>query len=156
MIVTWWETVGVFPKQEGSQLQREFEFEYSIYPHEGNWEQGNVYAESEKINTPFSSYQITQHNMGYLPPRSAFVSIQPENLILSAFKKAEDRDTYIMRLFNPASRDIEGEIGLFIPFKTAYLTDMNEGRKSRLQVNDRNTVLITVGVSKIVTLEFEI
>ena len=86
MIVTWWEAVGVFPKQNGSQLQRTMEFEYSIYPHDGTWDKGLVYREAEQLNAPVTTYQVTPHSSGTLPQEHSFLTVEPENLMMSAFK----------------------------------------------------------------------
>lgn len=156
MIVTWWEAVGVFPDQTGSQLQREMEFEYSIYPHTGNWEQGNVYAEAEKLNVPIASYQVNGITKGSLPESHSFFSIQPDNLILSSFKKAEDRDSYIMRLFNPTDHTISGNIEFAVDIAEVHYTNLNEERESVLQVEMNRRIKVDVATNKIITLEIQI
>jgi mannosylglycerate hydrolase len=153
MIVTWWEAVGMFADQTGSQVQRDMEFEYSIYPHTGNWAQGKVYAEAEKLNRPPSAYQVTPHKLGKLPQKHSFWSVKPSNLIVSAFKCAEDRESCILRVFNPTNKTITGTICLAVPVKQAWLTDMNETRKKKLPVTKLSAVKVTVGPNKIVTVE---
>jgi mannosylglycerate hydrolase len=153
MIVTWWEAVGIFPKQKGSQLQGEMEFEYSIYPHDGNWEKGNVYSEAEKLNKPLAPYQITQHSMGHLPEKHSFFEVKPENLILSAFKRAEDRNTFIMRLYNPTGNILEGQIRFEVPIKQAYLVNLNEEQLEEIKVDEMHNINIQVSTNKIITLE---
>lgn len=153
MIVTWWEAVGSFPGKDGSQLLREMEFEYSIYPHEGDWEEGNVYKEAEALNVPVSAYQVNGITKGGLPQEYSFFSIEPENLVLSAFKKSEDRDSYIMRLFNPTGKKIRGGIKFAVELKEAYLTNLNEERARKLQVEKNNRIGIEAGSNKIITIE---
>jgi len=155
MIVTWWEAVGVFPDQLGSQLQRKMTFDYALYPHAGDWVQGQVYAEAEALNVPAAPFQVTPHRKGHLPPEQELYSVEPANLILSAFKQTQDRQTCIVRVFNPTREIINGTIRVKAPFKGAYLTDLNETRISALkQVND-TTVKVEVGPGKIVTIELE-
>ena len=43
-LVTDFRAGGYFPMQRGGQSLREMEFEYSLYPHAGTWEEANVYA----------------------------------------------------------------------------------------------------------------
>ena len=155
MIVTWWEAVGMFGDQEGSQVQRDMQFEYSIYPHGGDWAKGGVYAEAELLNRPPSAYQVTPHKMGKLPRKHSFWSVSPANLIVSAFKKAEDRETCILRVFNPTDKPITGEIKLAAPVKEVWLTDMNESRQKPVPVTSPSVVKISVGPNKIVTVEIE-
>lgn len=156
MIVTWWEAVGVFPDQTGSQLQRKMEFEYSIYPHEGNWEQGNVYAEAEKLNVPAAPYQVSGQTTGSLPEVYSFFSIQPDNLILSAFKKTEDRDSYIIRLYNPTSEDISGTIEFAAEISNAYDTNLNEVRQQPVPVERGRKIKVAAASQKIITIEVEV
>ena len=153
MIVTWWEAVGRFADQTGSQLLRDMEFEYSIYPHDGDWAKGGVYAEAEKLNRPPAAYQVTPHKLGKLPRRHSFYSVQPDNLIVSAFKKAEDRESCILRVFNPTGKAIKGEIKFAAPVKAAYLTDMNETRREKIAVTKAGGLKIDAGSNKIVTVE---
>ena len=154
MIVTWWEAAGVFPGKDGSQLLREMEFEYSIYPHEGDWEEGDVYGEAESLNVPVASYQVTGKTTGSLPSQYSFLQISPGNLILSAFKKAEDRDTYILRLFNPTDKEIHGSVRLFAEIREAYQTNLNEERLKPVEVEGGNRIKIAAAANKIITVEF--
>lgn len=153
MIVTWWEAVGIFPDQTGSQVLRDMEFEYSVYPHEGGWEYGNVYRQAELLNVPLALYQVSGHSLGSLPAKYGFLSIEPENLICSAFKKAEERDSYILRLFNPTDRMLQGEIRLAVPLKEAYVTNLNEEREHELSLVGGNSINIAIHSNKIITIE---
>jgi mannosylglycerate hydrolase len=153
MIVTWWEAVGRFADQTGSQMLRDVSFDYSLYPHHGDWADGCVYAEAEKVNCPQASYQVTPHTLGSLPPKCSFLSVEPENLVVSAFKRAEDRDTCILRVFNPTDRPIAGTITVAAPVKNAWLTDMNENRRQTIPIHCPGVIKIVVEPNKIVTVE---
>ena len=153
MIVTGWECVGTFPKQKGSQMLQDLEYEYSIYPHSGNWENGGVYKEAEKLNISLMPVQVSQHGMGYLPEKESFFSIQPENLIFSALKKAEDRNSYILRVFNPTDKTLEGEIKTIMPVKRTFAVNLNEARESEISMSKPNIIRVEVGANKIYTIE---
>ena len=156
MIVTWWEAVGVFPDQNGSQLQRKMTFDYALYPHAGDWAEGEVYAEAEALNVPVAPFQIaTPGQQGTLPPEQSFYSVKPANLIVSAFKQTQDRETCILRVFNPTRETIRGTIRLKAILKGAYLTDLDETRISPLKRIDGSSVAIEAGPGKIVTVELE-
>jgi mannosylglycerate hydrolase len=156
MIVTWWEAVGVFPDQDGSQLQRKMTFDYALYPHAGDWAEGVVYAQTEALNVPLAPYQITaREQTGQMPPEASLYSVEPTNLIVSAFKQAQDRDSCILRVFNPTGESVSGIIRTRAKLKAAHLADLNETRISLLEVQERSTLCITVAPSKIVTVELE-
>jgi mannosylglycerate hydrolase len=111
MIVTWWEAVGVFPDQDGSQLQRKMTFDYALYPHDGAWADAEVYAEAEALNVPLAPFQLTSNGQGgELPSESSLYAVEPANLVVSALKQAQDLDSCILRVFNPTNETIEGRI----------------------------------------------
>jgi alpha-mannosidase len=90
------------------------------------------------------------------PANYSFIELYPtENLILSALKKAEDRETVIMRTYNPSISKVEGKV-LFRNKKIikAFYTNLNEERLEEIQI-DNNTPHLSflVPPKKIVTLE---
>ncbi len=156
MIVTWWEAVGVFPDQDGSQLQRKMTFDYALYPHAGDWAAGEVYAEAEALNVPPAPFQVTASGRsGTLPPETSFYAVEPSNLVVSTFKQAQDRESCILRLFNPTAETIQGTVRLKASLKSAYLTDLNETRISELELLDDASAAIEAAPGKIVTVELE-
>jgi mannosylglycerate hydrolase len=153
MIVTGWRCVNRFPEQKGSLLLREMEFEYSIYPHAGAWQEANVYAQAEELNVPLFPIQVSHHAQGTLPQSLSLFSIEPENLILSVLKRAEDRDSYIVRLFNPTHKTIAGNLRFYTPVKAAYRVTLNEQRVQEISLVDPGVIPIEVEHHKIVTVE---
>lgn len=156
MIVTWWEAVGVFPDQDGSQLQRKLTFDYALYPHQGDWAQAEVYAQAEALNAPLAPFQLSAHQQtGTLPAEASFYAVEPNNLVVSAFKQAQDRETCILRVFNPTSEPIRGVIRIKALLKAAYLTDLNETRGNELALQDASAVPIEAAPGQIVTIELQ-
>jgi len=149
-------SAGVFLHQKGGQCLRTMEFEYALYPHSGGWEAGRVYQEADTFNCPPSAVQISPGARGKLPPEGSFFSVEPDNLVLSACKKAEDRDSYIIRLFNPTNSAIKGRIKAPVKIKGAYLTSLNEVRRSPLPVENGAMVNVHAAKQKIVTVELEV
>lgn len=156
MIVTWWEAVGVFPDQDGSQLLRKMTFDYALYPHAGDWAEGEVYTQAEALNVPPAPFQVAaMAQTGAMPPEASFYSVEPANLIVSTFKQAQDRQSCILRVFNPTKESIAGTILVNAPLKAAHLTDLNETRVSSLELLDGAPLRITVAPGKIVTVELQ-
>ena len=102
---------------------------------------------------PLAPYQVTRHDKGRLPEKAGFLSVRPDHLILSSFKMAEDRETCILRVFNPTSQMIEGELEAGGQIKEAWLVNLNEERATELPMIDDCKVLIEAAPGKIVTLE---
>lgn len=156
MIVTWWEAVGEFPGKMGSQLLRKMEYEYAIYPHKGNWEEAGVYAEARKLNAPVMAYQVSGGCEGKLPLEQGFLRVSDKNLQVSGLKKAEDRDSLILRVYNPTSQPIQAEISLTVPgadVKEVITCNMNEERTEEVLAVENNCFTVNLGVNKISTFE---
>jgi alpha-mannosidase len=141
----------VYPWMDLSQSLGSHQWRYAIMPHVGDWQDGNVYREAEKFNLPLEAAQAGRGN-GDLPKQMSFIEIETKEIVLSALKKCEYRDTIILRLFNPTLKDVGANIRFFRPIKEAWLTNMNEERRERLPVND-HLVSIQFGHKKIVTCE---
>ena len=56
---------------------------------------------SQQLNNPVSAVTATSHP-GSMPPMGQLFKIAPENVLLSALKKSEDQQGYIMRLWETA------------------------------------------------------
>lgn len=153
IICTEMRSAGSFPHEKGGQSLGMLEYEYSIYPHEGDWQEAGVYSEAESLNVPIKLIQTSRNESGDLPLEKSFFSIDNEGLVFSTFKKAEDSDGFILRVFNPSEKTIEGRINICNPIKEAYLVSLNEERLEALTVEYNNTIKITAGPNKIVTIE---
>lgn len=156
MIVTWWEAVGEFPEQSGSQMKRDLEFDYAIYPHEGNWSEGNVYEETKEFNVPTFAYQVCGGNEGTLPTESGFLSISDSNLVISALKMAEQGKHMILRVYNPTNHAINADMIWNIPGGAVdgiWKCDLQEKRIAKLDLIESREVSICVEKGKIVTFE---
>ncbi|NQT92901.1 MAG: alpha-mannosidase, partial [Lentisphaerae bacterium] len=154
-ICTEFRAASEYPRQEGGQLQGRLDFDYALFPHEGSWEEGKVWAEAELFNVPVSTWQFVPAQEGDLPPSGTLYSLHPDCLVLSALKKAEDRETIIARFFNPTAQAVEGRLDVCFPLAGAHLTNLNEQRLSELPVVDEKGVEVKVGAGKIVTVELE-
>ncbi len=54
----------------------------------------------------------TDVHQGDLPPRAQFLSVEPENVIVSALKKAEDGEALVVRVYETAGRETTAVIKL--------------------------------------------
>ncbi|MDX9972488.1 MAG: glycoside hydrolase family 38 C-terminal domain-containing protein [FCB group bacterium] len=143
----------VYPDMELSQCPGRHEWTYAIYPHKGDWTSG-VFDQAEALNLPLELAQAGAHE-GTLPKSLSLVEVSGGSLQLTALKKAEDGDSYIVRLFNPTEKGAIGTLKVFKDIKHAWLTNLNEERQRELQPSG-NTLSLKVGKKKIVTVEFEI
>jgi alpha-mannosidase len=144
----------VYPDMDLAQCIGELEWSYALYPHAGDWQNG-VYAQAEELNLPLEPAQAGPHK-GTLPKELSFLELQGKNLQLTAFKRAEARKTsYVVRIFNPTTRAVQGGLKLHKPFKKAWLTNMNEERRKELKPTGK-TLKLSVPKKKILTIEFSV
>lgn len=141
----------VHPEMLLSQSLGEHEFHYAIYPHAGRWDESEVLQEAEKCTLPLEVAQAGAHG-GDLPKELSFLRVEPECVCLSALKRCEDRDTLVMRIFNPTAKDVEARVSCYWPVREAHLCNMNEERRQALRP-EGSSVSLPVGKKKIVTLE---
>jgi len=147
--VSWrWER---HPEMELTQCFGEHEFRYLIYPHSGDWADAEVYREVERLNVPVAVAEVGPHG-GTLPKKMGFVSIEPANLVMSAMKRAEDRGSLIIRVFNPTDKKIDGRISFWKEVRSAKLTNLNEEPYEDIEPKG-NEIHLKVGKKRIVTLE---
>ncbi|MCC6699593.1 MAG: hypothetical protein IT365_28465 [Candidatus Hydrogenedentes bacterium] len=146
-----WET---HPEMELAQCIGPHEWTYSIYPHTGDWTNG-VFDQAEDLNLPLEAAQVGPHK-GTLPKSMSFVEVQGANLQVTALKRHEDREnTFVIRLFNPGTKSVNGKLRFFKKVKRAWLTNLNEERREDLQPKG-DTLALTAGKKKMMTVEFEL
>jgi alpha-mannosidase len=113
------------PEMIGSQSLGAHEFRYLIYPHIGDWDEGMVTHQADMFNVSLELAQAGPHG-GYLPQQISFIELTPAKLLLSCIKRCEDRESIIIRIFNPTEKDIRGILKLFKKPVDARYTNLNE------------------------------
>lgn len=73
-------------------------FNYRILPHEGSWETSGVVKRAWELNQRPTVLIETYHE-GPLPQSDSYLSIDADNVIVGAVKKAEDNDDLIIRAY---------------------------------------------------------
>jgi alpha-mannosidase len=87
-------------------------FGYALYPHAGDWKQALTVRQGYDFNYKLQAIQVQEHE-GKWPPRQSLVTIEPENVVLTAVKKAEDSDALILRFYEWAGKS--GEVRISVP-----------------------------------------
>ena len=139
------------PTQDALEL-KSYTFEYAVQPHDGDWQQAEMYKQAQEFHhLPIT---IQADSNGDLPPEFSFLKISPNNLILSALKKAEDTDEVILRFFETKGEATEAEVELFRVIKRLTLVDLLE-REERELPFERNRFKFEVKPFEIVTLKLK-
>jgi alpha-mannosidase len=101
------------------------EFTYSLYPHGGGWKEAMTIRRGYELNYTLIALPVEKHS-GILPATHSFVQVQPDNIIVSAMKKAEDEDALVVRFYEWAGK--QGDVRLQLPpgAQSASETNMME------------------------------
>ena len=166
---------------KGSQCLGKHIFRYSIMPHTGDWEKGMVWQASEQFNLKLSAAQLGPTKYGKNPLIKSFLEFEKEGLHVSAVKKSDDGQGFIIRLFNPYEETVKNSIrfngGLTGPaseqspveriksefelprdkgkvWSKVRLVTLEELPLTDLNINSEGWVAFEITKKKILTLEF--
>ncbi len=111
-------------------------FTYSIYPHQGTWEQAKTARRAYELNSPLF-VRVEPSHAADLPPAHSFLTIDSPSVYLTALKKAEADDSTILRFYQLAGSTAEVNITLPAAPAEARETDLIERDLSGLGSEDR-------------------
>ncbi len=143
-----------YPGDESPQSLRAFEYRYALMPHAGTWDTAGIYDAALAFNTPLRACQFGRQEGSLPAAQHSFVSLTGANLVLSAITKTEERETILVRLYNPSSKKSKATMKLGFDVKSAWLATLAEERTQKLTVT-RNTLTFDVPKGKIVTVEID-
>jgi len=91
--------------------QGEHRFRFRLLPHAGSWHDAGVAREAQALNAPvYFRYENVQD--GDVACTGSAVGVTPENVVLAAFKVAEDGEGLVVRIAETAGRPAEARIEL--------------------------------------------
>jgi alpha-mannosidase len=112
-----------------------------------------VARQADQFNVSLEPVQAGPH-AGSLPKTLGLLDLSPADVLLSGLKRAEDRETLVLRIYNPTSRTIRGSLTLLRKPHTVRYLDLNEepvgGDSPEI---DECGVAFEIGPKKIVTME---
>jgi len=166
--------------EKGSQYLGKQTFKYGIMPHAGNWEEANVWQESERFNLELTAAMVGPSKYGKNPTSKSFLEFKQEGIHVSAIKKSEDGNGWVVRLFNPFitkknctfclndGKTYEAEVlspvervraefelakDNCVEWNKAELTNLEENPISTLEIDKRGFISIDIEPKKIITVK---
>src|ERR1051325_2407174 len=100
-------------------------FTYSLYPHAGDWKQALTERRGYEYNYGLTARQVYSHD-GSLPLEYSYLTVTPENVVLTAMKKAEDSDALILRVVEWGGKSGNVRINLPPGATSATVTNLME------------------------------
>ena len=141
---------GVFPTPLGQKLGT-WTLEYSMIPYATD-SRAAAYAEGYTFAYPAAVAIGTPKHDGALPAAADYVAFDSEYIRMTALKKAEERDTAILRFFNTHTEAVTLTAEISPAFKSARLTNLDEAVQSELALTDGKLVM-EIPAKKIITVE---
>ncbi len=101
------------------------EFTYSLYPHGGTWREALTIHQGYELNNRLIVQHVEAHR-GVLEGAHSFLTIEPDSVVLTAMKCAEDGDGIVLRFYEWAGKDAEVKVHLPTEARAASETDLME------------------------------
>ena len=127
-------------------------FTYVLYPHTGDWKQALTVRRGYELNYKLQAMQVAAHG-GTLPADYSYVSVKPENVVLTALKKAEDENALIFRFYEWAGKDSNIEINLPKGATAATVTNLMEKPEGQALKIVGNSVSAPIHPFEILTVQ---
>ena len=135
---------------EGTQ-----EFTYSLYPHAGTWAAAHTDERALGLNIPLLATVTTQHApVGQIPSISLKNIGGKGDLIVTALKRSEDGNGYILRFYEADGQDTRARIDFDQPMHVEATDILERPLPDQSLSADGNSVMLPVGHNRIVTLRF--
>lgn len=144
---------GTYPNAEADQGYHEFS--YAIYPHGGDFREGNTVKQAYSFNQPLECMKIAANPSGTLDSEFSFVTVDKNNIIVDTVKYAEDNDDIIVRLYDAYNCATDVMLNFGVSVETAQLCDLMENVISDLDIIEDKNVKIHVKNFEIITLRLK-
>lgn len=131
--------------------QGEHHIAYALYPHRSDFREALTVRKAYEFNYPLMPL-IEPNHEGDLPKAYSFVSVQPENIILTVIKKAEDSDDIILRFYETSGKDTKAVVQVAETLKGASETDLLEDEISEITAQER-TIEVPIFKHEIKTIK---
>lgn len=141
----------IVPVPDARELKK-YTFRYSALLHKGDWKRAKSYKHGYEFNSDLIAFQVPPKK--YRQKRS-FLEIEPDNVILTALKKAEDSDEVILRFYESEGKETYATIRLFKQPKKVEVVNLLEENDKSVQKEiylDKNKIKLLMKPFEIVTL----
>jgi alpha-mannosidase len=138
----------------GAQWLGTHVYHYAIVPHAGTWRNHATIQQAHAFAAPLRAIQMAPDKSGPLPPRYSFLSIKPDNLLLSALKRAEKGDATVLRFYETSGSRVSATLHTDARLSQATTANLGEveARDPSLRLVNESTVNSDVEPYQIKTL----
>jgi alpha-mannosidase len=102
------------------------EWNYSIYPHAGTWQQAGTVRRSDEFNQPLVCATVPIDASGSNPLEWGLVDFSDPNVVATSLKGSEDGNGFVVRCYESAGSASSGSVRLGTAFDSANWVDLIE------------------------------
>ncbi|MBT9131772.1 glycoside hydrolase [candidate division NPL-UPA2 bacterium Unc8] len=143
----------MIPTPDALELNKNYTFEYALSPHEYDWRRAQVYKHSQEFQRRPLWVQV--NSKGDLLLELSFLKLSPDNIILSALKKAEGGNEIVLRFYETKGEQTTAEIEFFHEISRCMVTDLLEQEEHELKL-EQNKLRMEIKPFEIVTLKLTV
>jgi len=128
---------------------------YSLVPHSGDWKEALVYRKAYEFNfNPYiKSIKLQQKKKKNEPGEKSFLKIEPDNVVLTAFKRCEEEPGhFILRIYEIWGEKSKVKIELPMKPERVFKTNLIEEPEEEIAL-DEEKIEIDIGAYEILTLK---
>ncbi|TYQ28162.1 alpha-mannosidase [Pseudanabaena sp. UWO310] len=117
------------------------EFTYRLVPHQGSWRDAKIVRLAQELNNPIVLHHKAFHNAvsSNAPIQQSFLQVAAPNIVLSAFKRSQDRSGWIMRFYETHGQVTETDMEILsnlLPIEHIWECDLMETKGQRLSPDE--------------------
>ncbi len=129
-------------------------FHYALYPHAGTWKDADTMRRGWEYDFPLQAVVTTAHP-GSLPAEHSFASVGPQNVVLTAVKKAEDANALIFRAYEWAGKESTAEFHVPPGATGATVTNLMEKPEGTALPIEGDVVKVPIHPYEILTVQVD-
>ncbi|MGA7342142.1 MAG: glycoside hydrolase family 38 C-terminal domain-containing protein, partial [Terracidiphilus sp.] len=129
-------------------------FRYALYPHAGTWKDALTVRKGWEYDYPLKAVATTGHG-GELPVSHSFASVAPDDVVLTAVKKAEDANGLIFRAYEWAGKEATAEFHVPPGATSATVTNLMETPEGSALETAGDTVRVPIHPYEILTIRVD-
>lgn len=108
-------------------------FTYAFYPHTGRWHDGETVNKAFELNMPLEAFYTQGEKDASPVVQNSFLSVSHKNVIADAFKKSEDENGFILRVYEAEGRTVNTTIKTCFSSFDLYECNMMEEKNTLLK-----------------------
>jgi alpha-mannosidase len=110
---------------------------YALYPHRAGFREALTARKGYEFNCPMRVVIEPSHD-GRLPKAHSFISVEPEGVVVTVAKKAEDSGAIVVRLVETSGKEAKARVRFPGLVESAVETDLMERRSAKVRVIGAN------------------